>query len=297
MTTVKALIEMATAQFQAAGIPSARWDAELLVAHGLHETRLALYARPDSGVNEKDETALKELVLRRARREPLQHLIGAWEFWGRSFKVNSDVLIPRPETEFLIESALAFRGLLKEQEAPTAVDIGTGSGCLAITLAKEIPEARIYASDLSSEALSMAEENAKMHGVSDRIRFLKGDLYEPIKQQGLAGRVNLLVSNPPYIPGAVLMELEPEVRDHEPRIALDGGLDGLLFYRRLLAEAQTVLAPEGMMILELGQGQTADVIPLAVRSGLTVHHILRDYAGIPRVLTLVSSAQAHRSNV
>lgn len=287
MKTVKALIETTTARLQAAGIAQARWDAELLVAHGLKESRLMLYAHPERGVDEESEAMLLSWVDRRANREPLQHLIGHQEFWGLAFKVGRDVFIPRPETECIIEAALAFREIWLKQASPIVADIGTGSGCLAVALAAELPQARIYATDLASEALVTAEENAKAHGVSRRIRFLAGDLYEPLKREGLAGKISLLVSNPPYIPRASLTQLQPEVRDYEPRMALDGGGDGLQFYHRLLAEAPAWLAPQGVMILELGQGQADDVRALATRSRFMIHRTIRDGAGIPRILTLL----------
>ena len=287
MKTVKALIEATMARLQAAGIAQARWDAELLVAHGLKESRLMLYAHPERGVDEESEAALLSLVGRRASREPLQHLIGLQEFWGLAFNVGRDVFIPRPETELLIEAALASQEIWLKQASPIVADIGTGSGCLAVALAKELPQAQIYATDLSSEALVTAEENAKAHGVSRRIRFLAGDLYEPLKRQGLAGQIDLIVSNPPYIPRASLAQLQPEVRDYEPRMALDGGLDGLSVYRRLLAEAPALLTPQGVMILELGHGQADEVRALATRSRFMIHRTVRDGAGIPRVLTLL----------
>lgn len=287
MKTVKALIETAAARFRGAGIASARWDAELLVAHGLKESRLTLYAHPERSVDEEDQATLTSLVARRASREPLQHLIGFQEFWGLKFIVGPDIFIPRPETECIIEAALTFREALQSQASPIVVDIGTGSGCLAVTLAKEIPQAQVFATDLSSEALCVAAENARAHGVSGRLRFLAGDLYEPLRRQGLAGRINLLVSNPPYIPQASLEGLQPEVRDYEPRMALDGGVDGLEVYRLLLAEAPAFLAPGGVMILELGQGQAADVRALAIRSGLMIYRMIKDGAGIPRVLILL----------
>jgi len=287
MKTVKALIEATMARLQAAGIAQARWDAELLVAHGLKESRLMLYAHPERGVDEESEAALLSLVGRRVNREPLQHLIGLQEFWGLAFNVGRDVFIPRPETELLIEAALASQEIWLKQASPIVADIGTGSGCLAVALAKELPQAQIYATDLSSEALVTAEENAKAHGVSRRIRFLAGDLYEPLKRQGLAGQIDLIVSNPPYIPRASLAQLQPEVRDYEPRMALDGGLDGLSVYRRLLAEAPALLAPRGVMILELGHGQADEVRALATRSRFMIHRTIRDGAGIPRVLTLL----------
>lgn len=288
MKTVKALIESTAAQLESAGIPSARWDAELLLAHGLKKSRLELYTHPESGVDEKAQELLSGQVTRRLKRQPLQYLIGFQEFWGLSFKVTPDVLIPRSESELLVEAAVTLRET-GSMESPVVADIGTGSGCLAVALAKEIPASQVYATDISARALSIAKENAKTHGLCGRIRFLKGDLWEPLREAGLAGRVDLLVSNLPYIRRASIARLQSEVRDYEPRIALDGGADGLDLYRRLLAEAKDMLVPQGAMILELGLCQAEAVKETAHRSGLKIHRIVEDGAGIPRVMILASS--------
>jgi release factor glutamine methyltransferase len=289
MKTLKALIEGTTAQLEAAGIPSARWDAERLLAHGLNKSRLELYTHPEFDVDEKARELLSGLVARRLKRHPLQYLIGFQEFWGYSFKVTPDVLIPRSESELLVEAAVALRETGWMQPKPIVTDMGTGSGCLAVALACEIPGSQVYATDISGRALSIALENAKAHGLCNRIRFLKGDLWEPLRQLDLAGRIDLLVSNLPYIRRASMGQLQSEVRDHEPRIALDGGADGLDLYRRLLADAKEMLIPKGTMILEMGIHQAKAVKEVAQRSGLMIHRIVKDGAGIPRVMILGST--------
>jgi release factor glutamine methyltransferase len=286
MKKVRGLIETAAARLEAAGIESSRWDAERLVAYQLGRDRLFLYTRPEFAVDEEAESSIEEAVRRRIRREPLQHLTGTQEFWGLTFKTGPEALIPRPESELLIEAALEFA-----PEASILADIGTGSGCLAVALAKVFPESEVYATDLSPGALDIAWKNAAAHRVSGRIRFMQGDLYAPLFEAGLWGTMDLLVSNPPYIPGRLLEQLQPEVRDYEPRAALDGGKDGLLFYRRLLSRAVDVLAPGGRMILELGAGQDRDVKRLASAAGMESIRVFADLAGIARVLVATSPSR------
>jgi release factor glutamine methyltransferase len=284
MMTVGELVQSATERLQSAGIESARWDAERLVAHQINQPRLALYAHPERAVSIGLERAVLNTVDRRSRREPLQYLLGYQEFWGLSLQIGPEVLIPRPETEMLVEEAVGFLPRGFPHSIPVIADIGTGSGCLAVALAKEFPDARVFATDLSSGALAMASRNAGIHDVGDRIEFLQGNLWEPLVSRGLAGRIHLLVSNPPYIPSNDLNGLQPEIRDFEPRLALDGGADGLDVYRPLLAGCINLLAPKGGILLELGANQSGAVEKLARDAGLEVQRITRDGAGIPRVL-------------
>ena len=235
MKTIGALIEEATVCLKTAGVESARWDAERLLAHQLEESRLALYAYPERRINSETEAVFARTVRRRSAREPLQYLVGYQEFWGILFKVGRDVLIPRPESELLVEAVLELKKDGRLPEKLNIVDIGTGSGCLAVSLAKEFPKSRVYATDLSEKALLAAKENADKNGVGDRIRFLPGDLFAPLRLHGLAGRFDLIVSNPPYIPKVAMANLQPEVRDYEPPLALDGGPDGLRFHDLLLS--------------------------------------------------------------
>lgn len=288
MKEVRGLIQTASEALEAAGIESPRWDAERIVAHLLGRDRLFLYTHPEYRVDPLERLSIEAAVRRRGLREPLQHLTGYQEFWGHRFKVGPQALIPRPESELVIESALHEMAGLAPGASPLAVDIGTGTGCLSVTLALEIPGARIWATDASVAALALARDNAGAHGVSGRIRFAHGDLYEPVFEAGLGGRVDLLISNPPYISRGDFEGLQPEVKDYEPRAALDGGEDGLDYYRRLIKLAPRVLAPGGRMILELGFEQADPVRNLALEAGLRIRRTENDAAGIPRVLVLRS---------
>jgi release factor glutamine methyltransferase len=290
MKTVRELIETSISRLQEAGIESPRWDAELLVAHGLGIPRLALYSYPERPVAGKALKFLTGLVAQRSRRVPFQYLAGHVEFWGLSFRVTPDVLIPRPETEGVVEAALRYKGRFERKERTTIADIGTGSGCLAVALASEFSGAEVYATDISIEALSVAMENARSHGNATQIRFLAGNRCDPLKRAGLSGKIDLMVSNPPYVPRDSIQGLQAEIRDYEPRIALDGGVDGLAFYRRLFEEARPMLAPQGVLIVEIGLGQEADLDTLAVQLGWKVLEWVPDLAGIPRITILSAGA-------
>lgn len=227
----------------------------------------------------------RDLVARRAARHPLQYLTGVQEFWSLAFKVTPAVLIPRPETEGLIEAFLR----LCESPDPVVLDIGTGSGCLAVTVAKEIPGARVFAGDVSAEALEVARENAATHHVAARIEFRRGDLFGPFRGPAsgadLTGRVDFILTNPPYLGDDEFPGLMPEVRDHEPRGALSAGPDPLAVHRRLARECVEFLKPGGHLIAEMGLGQEAGLRALyAGQPRLEVVAVLPDLAGIPRVL-------------
>ncbi len=220
-------------------------------------------------------------MARRAAREPLQYLTGVQEFWSLAFEVTPAVLIPRPETEGLVEAFLR----LNRAPDPIVMDIGTGSGCLAIVAAREIPGARVYATDVSSDALEVARRNAATHGVAGRIDFRRGDLFGPFRGAGLDGLVDFIVTNPPYVSDADLPGLMPEVRDHEPRAALLGGPDGLDAHRRLARESPEFLKPGAHLLAEIGLGQEPVARALyGGQSRLDLVSILPDLAGIPRVL-------------
>ena len=220
-----------------------------------------------------------QAIEQRSLRRPLQHLTGVQAFWRHEFLVTPDVLIPRPETEFLVESALRR---LAGVTAPVIVDVGTGSGCIALSLAAERPDAAVHATDISPAALAVARTNAGRLGLQDRVRFHEGDLLEPALP--LAATVDLLASNPPYVPLEEWKRLEPEVRDHEPRGALvpEGGVAP--FYARLFAGTLDVLRDGGWAVVEMGAGQAAELSTVALAAGLEVVEIVRDLQGIPRVL-------------
>jgi release factor glutamine methyltransferase len=219
----------------------------------------------------------RTLVDRRCRREPVAYILGEREFWGRPFEVTRDVLIPRPETELIVEEALE---LFPPGRTPRIiVDVGTGSGCLAVALALEFPEARVIATDISAAALDVARRNADSNGVAGRIDFRQGDLVEPVTEDA-----DLIVSNPPYVASGDAPGLVPEVREHEPHVALFAGTDGLSLYARLFPSAAKRLAPGGRLIVEVGYDQDARVAQIASRDGWTLSHVRQDLQAITRTL-------------
>jgi release factor glutamine methyltransferase len=272
------IIQKSAAFLERKGVESPRLQSELILAHVLGLPRLQLYLNFERPVPEAQEEKARELVRRRGTREPLQHLIGSASFWGLEMLVNRDVLIPRPETELLGERARDFLRTWPG-DTPRILDFGTGSGCLAIWLARQFPTARILAIDISPVALAVAAQNARRHGVGDRIEFCQHDGL-PAPGEPCA----LVVSNPPYIPSAEIATLEPEVRDHDPRAALDGGPDGLDHYRHLALAAPAWLAPGGRMMLEFGDGQAAAITGLLHFQKWIVEPPIPDYSGRERIL-------------
>jgi len=255
------------------GVESARLQTELLLAHMLQMPRMKLYLNFERKLADTELDALRELVRRRGQREPLQHLIGSTSFCGFEITVNRHVLIPRPETELLAEAGWLFLSTINHQPS-TALDFGTGSGCIAIAITAKCPSARIVALDLSAEALAIAQQNAAKNGVAERLEFRHGDGFAALKPDE---RFDLIVSNPPYIPSAEIETLQPEVRDHDPRGALDGGADGLDFYHRLAAEAAPFLKPGGKLMLEFGEGQAAAISAILVERNWQIESVQPDY--------------------
>ena len=291
--TTLTLIRWTADFFEKKGIPNPRLDAELLLAHLLQCSRIDLYTDHESKISPKDLARFKELIQRRADREPLQYIVGATEFWGLKVRVTPDVLIPRPETELLVEEALKILNppnppLKKGGEGGFSVlDIGTGSGCIAIALAKALPNAKIFGTDISKQALDLARDNAARNDVADRVEFCLADI-APWKTFQAQGRTfDLIVSNAPYIPTADFPNLQPEVRDFEPRKALDGGVDGLEIIRRVLEESKDFLRPEGALLLEVGEGQS-DTLgnEISSRKVFAMGKMIKDYSGVDRILLL-----------
>jgi len=285
---VRTALKQGLAQLREAHIPSFTLAAELLLLHVLGRDRTWLYTHPEEQIAAAHAEVYFDLIARRAAGEPTQHLTGKQEFWGLEFEVTPDVLIPRPETEHVIEVALdrlAVRELRAGRkqaligEGLQIADIGTGSGCIAIALAKELPGATIYATDISSAAVAVAERNAKRHSVSDRIRFLECNLLD-----GVPPLLDLIASNPPYIGRREAATLMREVRDHEPEIALYGGEEGYELYADLIAQAAAHLKPSGILVLELGHNSLPAVQPLLDAPAWTNVAVTNDLAGIPRVL-------------
>jgi len=284
-TTVRQVLAAAAAQLasneQLRG--SARSDAELLLLHSLRISRATLLAHPGREVSAREQAAFQALIDRRMRCEPVQYITGRQEFYGLLLEVTPAVLIPRPETEHLVEAVLH---LLPADRPVRIADVGTGSGAIAIALAAHLPQARITALDLSTAALGVAAANAATHGVEGRIQLLHSDLLTALESespatQGEAHSFDAIVSNPPYVPESDGPGLHPQVRDHEPATALFAGADGLEIYRRLIPQAWIALRSGGLLALEIGHGQRNALSDLL--SGWIEVHFHQDLAGIPRV--------------
>lgn len=278
--TVLEAIQKAAAFFESKGVDSPRLQAELLLAHVLKLPRMRLYLSFDRVLTAAEVDPFRELVRRRGLREPLQHIIGTVSFCGIELACSSAALIPRPETELLARLAWEF---LRQVPAatPVAFDLGTGTGCLPIALATNCSTARLVAGDISSDALDLARSNAQQRGVADRIEFVQGDGFAGV---AAGSRFDLIVSNPPYIPTAEIATLQAEVRDFDPRAALDGGADGLDFYRRIAREAGAFLNPDGRIMLEFGDGQAAALREIFSGENWVVEAIRQDYSPRDRFL-------------
>jgi len=316
--SVRSLLKRGIAQLREADVPSFTLAAELLLLHVLNRNRTWLYAHPEEIIVDADAQRFFALIARRRAGEPTQHLTGKQEFWGLEFEVTPDVLIPRPETEHVIEVALdrlALRELRAGRPQKTAgeglqiADIGTGSGCIAIALAKELPAANFVATDISPAALAVAKRNGHHHAVTDRIHFIECNLLAfPVGAQHAAPHLgttpnsappvfhespvtshksrlfDLIASNPPYIGRREAPSLSREVRDHEPHAALFGGEEGYELYAALIAQAAEHLAPGGILVLELGHNSVAAVQPLLDASAWINVGVTNDLAGMTRVI-------------
>ncbi|GAB7387879.1 peptide chain release factor N(5)-glutamine methyltransferase [Bacillaceae bacterium] len=287
--TVREALKRASSLFMEAKIADGAFLAELLLRHVLGWSRTELFARWDTPVPAEAWQRLQALIRRRIEGEPVQYLLGEQEFYGLSFRVNPSVLIPRPETEILVEEAAkrirAVWGERPEGGTATwfAADIGTGSGAIAVALATLFPGLPILAVDLSPAALAVARENAARNGVAGQIDFLAGDLLQPLRERN--EKVHVLLSNPPYIPTGEIAKLDVQVKAHEPRLALDGGEDGLACYRRIIADLPRVLQRPSVVAFEVGKGQARAVARL-LRQGGAVRQveIVKDLAGIERIV-------------
>jgi release factor glutamine methyltransferase len=287
--TVLAILQRTADFFRGRGIETPRLDAELLLSQVLGCERIQLYATYDRPLTTAEVDAFRELVRKRSQRYPVHYLLGEREFYSRPFRVSPDVLIPRPETELLVETVMAVAGE-KKWSKPVIADLGTGSGNIAVTLACELPEADIHASDISKQALEVARANAERHSAQERVRFHEGDLFSAFPGD-LKGRLDFVVSNPPYVPACQIGSLMPEVRDHEPKIALAVEGDGLDFFRRIVGQAHEWLKPGGCLVLELGAGQADGVRSLVDTSQRYAScAVTKDYGGIERVLRAFTKA-------
>lgn len=272
-TTLK-ILEWTREYLQRKGVENARREAEWMLCAATGLDRMGLYLNFEKPLNEVELATYRTMIARRGKREPLQHILGTEEFFGLDFEVTPDVLIPRHDSETLVQEALSRR-----PNARAVLDIGTGSGCLAIALAKNLPDAAVTAVDISEAALTVAERNAERNRV--RVRFLHGSLLEPVRGE----LFDLIVSNPPYIPTDAISSLEPEVRDFDPLSALDGGDDGLDFYRKLIPAAAAHFAVAGWLLVEVGAGQAPDVARIFKENGNYGETVIAtDPGGIERVV-------------
>jgi release factor glutamine methyltransferase len=278
--SVSEALNLLAQAFRTAGIEDAGVDARLLVGQALHLDRARLIAQSDRILEAREINVINALAARRLKREPVSRILGQKEFWSVALAITPDVLVPRPETETVVEGALDFvvRGGLR-MEKLRILDIGTGSGALLLALLRELPNATGTGTDISTGALKVARENAARCGVEGRCTFVVCDIASVVE-----GPFDLLVSNPPYIAHDEITSLAPEVKNYDPTVALDGGDDGLAAYRAIAADAKRLLAPGARMFVELGAGQEAAVRDLFTNVGLTAGTARADLAGIPRVL-------------
>jgi release factor glutamine methyltransferase len=288
--TVRSALRDAMAELQRTNTPSHALAAELLLIHALGRDRAWLYAHPEEPLDAETARKYFELVAQRGRGTPTQYLTGRQEFWGLEFEVTPAVLIPRPETEHAIEVAIERLGERRKKERLRVADIGTGSGCIAIALAYELPNAEFVATDISAAALEVARRNAVRHGVTEQIRFLECNLLDAVAREANdtsddARRFDLIVSNPPYVARNEESQLPADVREHEPAPALFGGASGTEIYAPLVAQAAESLRRGGLLVMEIGFGQAERVRPLFDPSKWRGVRVTNDLAGIPRVIS------------
>ena len=280
--TIAEALKQASATLREASVPNDLLDAQTLLAHSLNCDRTHLIVHFNQQLTAEQQATYEALIARRATREPLQYITDQQEFFGLPFIVTPAVLIPRPETEILVEEVIRL-AQLHQWTQPLIVDAGTGSGCIAVTLARELEDAQVIALDVSTDALTVARRNAESNGVADRVQFLHSDWLSALPDEF---RADFIVSNPPYVAADEMPTLQREVREWEPALALSDQADGLSCYRRLLADAPSRLKPGGYFLCELGHTQAAAVSALVDQTVWTVPRLLDDLQGIPRTLVL-----------
>ncbi len=278
--TIARVLDWTRQDFAARGLPSPRLEAELLIAATLGLARVDLYTRFDQPLKDAELAAVRALIERRRKNEPIAYILGKREFYGRSFDVNASVLIPRPETEEVVEAALGLLPAAVDGVILPVLDLCAGSGAIAVTLACERKDTQVDATEISAEAAAVARGNAEKLGVADRVRVLEGSLYEPIG----AAKYALVVSNPPYIASGEIASLMPDVRDFEPRLALDGGPRGDAVLGPVVQRAREHLRESGVLVVEIGEDQGQRARELATGAGFTQVEVRRDLAGRDRIL-------------
>jgi release factor glutamine methyltransferase len=311
--TVLEAIQKSTEFLAKKGVESPRLQTELLLAHLLKLPRMKLYLNFERALTPAETDGLREFIKRRGQREPLQHITGSTSFCGFEIAVNRHALVPRPETELLAESGWNFLSTLNPHPS-TALDFGTGTGCIAIALAVKCSSAKIVATDVSPDALALAKENAGRNNVAERIEFLQGDGFAALQNESEGGaprrpdspkeewgsrssplrkmEFDLIISNPPYIPSAEIATLQSEVRDFDPRAALDGGVDGLDFYRKLAVKSKPFLKPDGKIMLEFGDGHADAIRKIFEAEKWIVEAVREDYSQRARFLIAKSSSSS-----
>lgn len=284
--TMGSLLKWTEAYFKKQGLLKPRSDAEILLSHAIHKRRIDLYLQFDHPLNETELSAFKELVRRRVQHEPIQYITGHQEFWSLDFSVGPGVLVPRPETECLVEQSLKTLGAKTpdaSKEKIRILDIGCGSGVLAIVLAKECPGAEVVAVDISQAALSCALENAKRHGVGERIEFRRSDVYSGLKEE----KFDLIVSNPPYIRKDEWENLDREIREYEPKEALLGGEEGMDFHMRIMDSASLFLTKKGWLLFEIAPQQVKLLSDYREKTKVfSTLNVIKDYSHRDRVMVL-----------
>ncbi len=283
--TIKDLLEVTTDYLRNKNIDQPRLSADILLAHVLKVDRVKLYIDFDQPVNERELNRYRALIRRRVNREPIQYITGVQEFWSIEFSVTPKVLIPRAESEVLVEQVISLvkNKKVTQIKQPRILDLGTGSGAIAVSIAKELKEASVWASDISHDALDMAKSNAKKSCVEDKITFIQGNLWQPFRDQSVL--FDIIVSNPPYIPSEDFDSLAPEVRDYEPRQALDGQEEGMFYIRRIILEGSKYLQGGGWLLVEMDPGQIEKASALAKKENQFLGiHCVKDYSNHYRVL-------------
>ena len=283
--TILELLNWSTHCLRDHQIENPRLNAELLLARSLNLNRERLYSHLQDPSGEEETEKFEQLIWKRLSGEPLQYLLGYQEFWSIHFKVDPRVLIPRPETELLVEQSLSILTAAYLKRTPYVLEIGTGSGAVAISLATEVRDVFVVATDVSGEALLLARENAKSAGVLHRIEFVNGDLFSPIRLMPEQEPFDLILSNPPYIDRSQIQNLAREIKDYEPPVALNGGEDGMAFYRSIVSQGPSYLRRGGWLLLEVGEGQGKRVSTMIDEEGsFSRSERIKDLSGIERVV-------------
>lgn len=293
-STIAQALRWAHSELKASGIEDVRFEAEYLLSSALGCKRHELFLNPGKALSPGEAAAFSDYIARRGRREPAQYIVGHTDFRWLTIKVTRDTLIPRPETEILVEEAVKKAKTLPCSAKPglIAIDLCTGSGCVAVSFSHEVSSSTVYATDISKEALKVAGDNARSCGVEGRIRFCQGDLYSALDGLNLSNCASIIMSNPPYVAQADMNSLQPEVRDYEPRAALLGGAQGLDFYRRIIKDAPRYLTTGGFLLMEIGYGQAKDIKKMFEEyGGFADIEVKKDLSGIERVIIAKNTQQ------